>query len=348
VGKKPSALTGLPRGGTSRAARRRRAGAVLVAVLALLASSCTAGSHSILSPEGSSAKRVTGLWWLMFWISAVVFAVVVALIAIAILRRRRRGVEIDVAQPRWGEPFVVVAGVFVPIVILTSVFAISLHDLNAIASGDPRLTIHVIGHMWWWEVRYPNGAVGANEIHIPTGEPVRVDLTTADVIHSFWVPQLAPKLDMIPGRVNSLLITAERSGRYRGQCAEFCGLQHAHMAFYVVAQPPGEFASWMAHEVEPAPTPTGEAAAGLNLFLGSNCSGCHTISGTSADATLGPDLTHVASRETIAAGTLTNTFSNMAAWIRDPQAFKPGAVMPPSPLTASEVRQVVAYLESLS
>jgi cytochrome c oxidase subunit II len=330
-------------------ARRRRAARLLAtALLAALATSCAGGSPSILNPEGASERRVTGLWWLMFWIAAVVFAVVVALMAVAIVRRRRRGVEVDVSQPRWGEPFVVVAGVFIPIVILTTVFAISLHDLNAISNGDPQLTIHVIGHMWWWEARYPNGAVTANEIHVPTGEPVRVELTTDDVIHSFWVPQLAPKIDMIPGRVNSLLLTAERPGRYRGQCAEFCGLQHSHMAFYVVAQSPSEFAAWMAHEAEPASTPTGEGAAGFDLFLGSNCSGCHTISGTPADAKLGPDLTHVGSRATIAAGTLENTFSNMAAWIRDPQAFKPGTVMPPSPLTPDQIRQVVAYLEQLT
>jgi cytochrome c oxidase subunit 2 len=319
----------------------------MAVLLGLCCTACSGGSPSILNPQGESAKRVAGLWWLMLWISTAVFVVVVVLMAVAIVRRRRRGVEIDASEPRWGEPFVVIAGVVIPVLILTGVFVISVRDMNAIAGGDPQLTVQVIGHVWWWEVRYPNGAVTANEIHIPTGEPVRFEVSSEDVIHSFWVPQLAPKIDMIPGRTNSIVVTATRSGRYRGQCAEFCGLQHANMAFFVVAQPPDDFAAWLANQARPAVTPTGAEAAGEDLFVSSSCSGCHTIRGTDANATLGPDLTHLASRDTLAAGTLENTPENLEAWITDPQAFKPGAVMPPSPLSADQVRRIVAYLETL-
>ena len=349
-GDKGNVVSSGPLGGISRRTSVRRAlRTASGGFLAALATSCTAGTPSILNPEGTGAKRIAGLWWLMLWISTAVFVVVLVLIAVAVVRRRRRGTEIDASEPRWGEPFVVIVGVFIPIVILTSVFVVSVRDMNAIERGDPHLTIDVIGHTWWWEARYPNGAVTANEIHVPTGEPVRVAVSTVDVIHSFWVPQLAQKIDMIPGRTNSIILTAERPGRYRGQCAEFCGLQHANMAFYVIAQPASAFDAWMAHEASPAVAPTaGEAASGMQLLLSSNCAGCHTISGTPAEGSLGPDLTHVASRRTIAAGTLTNTPENLAAWIRDPQAFKPGAVMPPSPLTPAEVREVVAYLETLT
>src|SRR5205823_5568183 len=154
------------------------------------------------------------------------------------------------AEPRWGEPFVVIAGIVVPALILATVFFISLKDLNAItdSGNDPALTVQVIGHMWWWEVHYPNGAVTANEIHIPVGQPVRFEVTSADVIHSFWVPQLGPKIDMIPGRTNFTTLQATAPGRYRGQCAEFCGMEHANMALFVIAEPASTFQTWMSDQ----------------------------------------------------------------------------------------------------
>ena len=285
----------------------------------------------------------------MLWISAAVFLIVVVLMATAIARRRRTR-ETNDAEPRWGEPFVVVAGVLLPAVILVGVFVVSVRDMNAISrSGNgSTLTVQVVGRMWWWEARYPGGAVTANEIHIPTGQPVRFEVSTADVIHSFWVPQLAPKIDMIPGRTNSVTVEADTPGRYRGQCAEFCGLQHANMAFFVVAQPLADFETWLRAEGTPAVAPAeSDAAAGMRVFLDSSCVGCHTIRGTDADGSLGPDLTHLASRDTIAAGTLPNDAAVLERWITDPQGVKPGADMPPTRLSPQDLRALVAYLESL-
>jgi cytochrome c oxidase subunit II len=301
----------------------------------------------VLSPEGESARRIDDLWWLMLWISVGVLVVVLGLMAAAILRRGRRGLEIEREAPRWGDPFIVVAGVLLPALVLTAVFVVSVRDMNAISGDDDAtLTIDVIGHVWWWEVRYPGGAVTANEIHIPTGETVRFRLTTDDVIHSFWVPQLAPKIDMIPGRTNVLDVDADRPGTYRGQCAEFCGLQHARMAFYVVAEPRDDFDAWLQNETRTAASV--ETESGREVFLRSSCVGCHTIRGTDATGTLGPDLTHLASRETLAAATIPNTRANLADFVADPQAIKPGAVMPPTELTADEMDALLDFLESLT
>jgi len=316
-------------------------------VLGLVLAACSSDSPSVLSPEGVSARRIDRLWWLMLWISLAVLTVVLGLMVVAIVRRGRRGVEVDHATPSWGDPFVVIAGVAVPALILIGVFVVSLRDMNAIAEqGDATLTIDVIGHVWWWEVRYPGGAVTANEIHIPTGETVRLRLTSDDVIHSFWVPELAPKIDMIDGRTNVLDVRTDVPGTYRGQCAEFCGLQHANMAFLVIAEPRDEFDAWWQNEVQPADSDT-ETASGLDVFLTSSCVGCHTIRGTDATGTLGPDLTHMASRLTLAAGTIPNTRAQLARWIVDPQSIKPGNVMPPTQLSDEDLDKLLDYLETL-
>jgi cytochrome c oxidase subunit 2 len=317
-----------------------------VALLALLAA-CSDSSPSMLRPRGPSANTVDLLWWAMLIISAVVFAVVLGMTIVAIARRRRPAEE-ERAEPRWGSSFIAIAGVVVPVIVLGSMSVISLRELLDIESRPSTLRIDVVGHMWWWEARYPNGAVTANEIHVPVGRTVGVHLSTADVIHSFWVPQLAPKLDMVPGMANTLTLRADAPGRYRGQCAEFCGLQHAHMAFFVVAQPEAAFDAWLAAQAAPAPPPASSAdRQGQSVFLSSTCVGCHTIRGTEADATLGPDLTHVASRSTIAAGTLENTRDNLSTFITAPQSIKPGAVMPPTRLSPSELDALLDYLETL-
>lgn len=282
----------------------------------------------------------------MLWISTAVFVVVVALLVAAVVRgRRRRDDSLDRDRPAWGGRFIVVAGVFVPALILAAVYVFSLVKMDALvdAGARPSMEIQVIGHDWWWEARYPNGAVTANEIHIPAGEPVRVRLTTADVIHSFWVPELQVKTDQIPGRENVTWLQADEPGRYRGQCAEFCGLQHANMVFYVVAEDPATFAQWVENEASPS-LPTG--SEGESIFLSSSCAGCHTIRGTTASGTLGPDLTHLARRKTIA-GVLANTRANLTRFVADPHASKPGVSMPPTELTGEEVQAVVDYLQGL-
>jgi cytochrome c oxidase subunit II len=250
----------------------------------------------------------------------------------------------------WGPRFIVIAGLVVSGVVLAGTFAVSLRALDALAgpSGDPALTIEVIGRNWWWEARYPNGAVTANEIHIPVGRSVEVKLSTADVIHSFWVPQLNVKQDQVPGMDNRISLLADEPGRYRGQCAEFCGLQHARMVVYVEAQPPAEFDQWLAREAAPAAVPTSPtASAGRDIFLRSSCAGCHSVRGTSAAGTLGPDLTHLASRETIGAGTLSMQRGPLSGFVRNAQDAKPGATMPPTELAPEELSAVVDYLMGL-
>jgi len=323
-------------------------------VLALLTAGCASESNSpsILRASGLGALDIERLWWVLFAISTAVFVIVMALVVLAVVRRNRPPEEAAEREEEvaWGGRFILLAGVVIPAVILTGTFAFTLHEMSLLdtSGAHPALTIQVVGHDWWWEARYPNGAVTANEIHIPTGETVKVDLTTADVIHSFWVPQLQSKTDMIPGRTNHTWLETGTPGRYRGQCAQFCGLQHAHMIFYVVADPPAVFQAWLASQAAPASPPvTPEAAAGQQVFLTSTCSGCHTIRGTTAAGVVGPDLTHVASRETLAAGTIANTPADLAEWITDPQHVKPGAEMPPTGLSPAQAQALVAYLESL-
>jgi cytochrome c oxidase subunit 2 len=302
----------------------------------------------------------------MLAISMVVVAVVVGMLAVAVVRRHRgtaggpggpggrEGYGTPTAEnvePRWSGPYLVLAGFVIPGLILTVMFIVSLKAMAALKAPEQSaaLEIRVTGHMWWWEAQYPNGAHTANEIHIPAGRPVRFALTSADVIHSFWVPQLQVKSDMIPGRVNTLPVEADRPGRYRGQCAEFCGLQHAQMIFWVVADTPASFDRWVANEaLEAAEPPDPKAAQGRDVFLNQTCAGCHVIRGTPASSSpIGPDLTHLATRETLGAGVLPNTRAALAAWVSDPQIDKPGAVMPPTDLTAPELDALLDYLQSL-
>ena len=323
-------------------------------VLAALASalvSCSDDAPSALDPAGPGAQRIADLWWVLFWISAVVLVVVTGLLVAAVRRRGPSDLEIDKTSPRLGNTFIVVAGVVVPALILTGTFVYSMVQTNELATAGEgaELTITVEAQNWWWEARYPNGAVTANEIHIPTGQPVRLELESPDVIHSFWVPRLQAKMDHVPGVTNEMWLQADEPGRYRGQCAEFCGLQHAHMEFYVVADTPEDFEDWVTHEAEAAETPPDgtTASTGQDVFLESTCVGCHAIRGTEADAELGPDLTHLAQRETIAAGKLANTRDNLERFIVDPQSVKPGVGMPPTAFDDDELSALLDYLEQL-
>jgi cytochrome c oxidase subunit 2 len=248
---------------------------------------------------------------------------------------------------------VLLFGIGIPAVVLVALFGVSdVYLVGQTSPPDPRttsMTVNVIAHQWWWEVRYPSsGAVTANEIHLPVDTRVNLVVTTADVIHSFWVPQLGRKIDTIPGRLNRILLYPTRTGEYRGQCSQFCGLQHANMAMEVFVQPRSAFRSWLASMAAPARAPTGaQAQAGQRLFMSSQCASCHRIAGTQAQATVGPDLTHVASRTTLAAATISNTPSELAAWITNPQAIKPGDRMPDLGLSRAQVSALVAYLEGL-
>jgi cytochrome c oxidase subunit 2 len=289
----------------------------------------------------------------MLGAAGVVFAGAVALLALSWVRRRRKGLPILGEREDANTGLVVLFGVVVPVLVLAALFAVAnlsvANSTEAPAGGTTRMTISVIGHQWFWEVRYPgSAAVTANEIHIPVRTRVNLVARTADVIHSFWVPQLNRKIDMIPGRSNRILLYADKPGRYRGQCAEFCGLQHAHMGMYVFADEPARFRAWLARAGRPAAAPSSpQARQGEQTFVSSQCADCHTIRGTSAQGRIGPDLTHLAGRTTLAALTLANRRTLLADWIRDPQHYKPGVKMPALDLTSAQRQAIVAYLETL-
>jgi cytochrome c oxidase subunit 2 len=324
----------------------RRVPAVL---LLLLLAGCSGGSQSTLHASGTGAQRTEGLWWLFFWISVAVFAEVMALLGWAVWRRRRPSARI-----RGGDSLgmVTVLGVAIPLVILVVVYGLGLRDLDALASPPTKadVTVDVVGHQWWWEVRYSGqpGAVTANEIHIPVGESVRVRLRTADVQHSFWVPNLMPKTDLIAGKDNSTWLYTDKAGSYRGQCAEYCGQQHAFMALRVVAEPPAQFRSWVASLGASAAHPvTAAQQRGLQVFEQSSCASCHTIRGTTANGAVGPDLTTIGSRWSIGAGAAPNDAGHLGGWIANSQTIKPGNAMPPQPVAAQDLPDLVAYLQSL-
>jgi len=293
------------------------------------------------------------LWWWMLGAAVIVFVGAVSLLVVAWFRRGSAGLPFFGEREAVPEGMVLLFGVGIPVVALIALFAVAnvylIRQTSPPAPSSTAMTIDVIGHQWWWEVRYPGRtAVTANEIHIPVRTRVNVVATTADVIHSFWVPALNRKVDMVPGRRNRILLYASSPGVFRGQCSQFCGLQHAHMAMYVFAQPPAAYRAWLANMGAPAVRPTSSAAqAGERLFMASQCASCHRIAGTAAQADVGPDLSHLATRTTLAGLTIPNTPKELAAWIRNPQAIKPGDRMPDLGLSRPEVASLVAYLESL-
>jgi len=313
-----------------------------------------AGAPQYLSGDGPAARAEASLGWMLTVTSIVVAAIVAGLVLAAVLRRRPPGGG-PLGSARAGVRWIVVGGMVLPALILVVAFAITLGTLRAVAAppSPPALTVRVTGHRWWWQVEYlrdsgQTDVATANELHIPVGRPVRLQLEAADVIHSFWVPRLAGKTDVIPGQHNLAWIQADHPGVYWAQCAEYCGVQHAHMQLRVVADSPGEFAAWLAQQRDSAPPPATPAAAlGRDAFLGAACSLCHTVRGTNAHGTVGPDLTHVGSRLTLAAGLLPNNRGNLAGWIANPQTLKPGTLMPTVPLRGEQLQAVATYLESL-
>lgn len=301
--------------------------------------------QSAVHPAGPAAAEIAWLWWLMFFVLGAVSLLVFVLFAIAIRRRPPR----DHRQPPLGERFIVIGGIVLPSIVLLVLLLFSVQSSGVLLLPERDLTIEITGHLWWWEVRYPEQEIHtANEIHIPVGRPVLLELTSADVIHSFWVPNLAGKLDMIPGQKNRLSLQADKPGIYRGQCAEYCGLQHALMALVVVALPPAEFDDWLAAKKRPVPEPANaQVEQGRRVFFAAACDNCHAVRGTKAAGRIGPDLTHIGSRVTLGAGILANNRGNLAGWIANPQPLKPGNRMPPSYLPAGDLLALVNYLETL-
>lgn len=314
------------------------------------------GETSILNPRGEGATHIANLWWIMFIIGMVVYLQVISFLAYALFRRRESSISeannADISPPSPNtRTFIVANGIAIPTAVLTVVFGFNLITLTQLSPGnrDAELLIEVVGHRWWWEVNYPEyNVTTANEIYIPTDTRVELRLTSADVIHSLWVPALNGKADMIPGQTNRMFLHTQEVGEYLGMCAELCGVQHAQMRFQVVAQEREDFDQWVIQQQKPAPVPDNETALrGQQIFLGAACVYCHTIRGTSASGVIGPDLTHLASRSTLGAGAIPNTSGNLAGWIIDAQAIKPGNLMPPMYLEADDLQALLAYLATL-
>jgi cytochrome c oxidase subunit II len=330
----------------------RRAAGVAALAAALALAGC-GGSQSTLAPHSPQSHDIATLWWWMLGVASIFFFGAVGLLGISWLRRRTPGLPLLGRNERATSGMVIVFGIVIPAIVLIALFAVSdlyvLGKTDQPASGSTTMTIRVIGHQWFWEIRYPGTrGVTANEIHIPVGTRIEVIASTDDVIHSFWVPGLNRKIDMIPDRRNKVLLYADEPGIYRGQCAEFCGLQHAHMAMRVFAQPRRGFHRWLRRMSRPASPPSSALARrGERTFMSSQCASCHAIRGTPARGTVGPDLTHLASRTTLAADTIPNDAYWLRKWIRDPQAIKPGNKMPDLGIRGRKLGDLVAYLKEL-
>jgi len=314
-------------------------------------------NQSVLHAAGPRAASTEHLWWFAFIVAAVVYVLTVGALfwAIASARRREREGELRPEHAHDRMTSGVGAGIAASVVILLVFLG---YDLSVARTRDPvpkqhPVTIEITGRQWFWDVTYadtsPHGRfTTANEIHIPVGQPVLFLLSSSDVIHSMWVPNLAGKKDLIPGYTQSLWFQADTPGVYRGQCAEFCGEQHAKMAMEIVAQPLTEYRRWVASQSGPgAPPADSVTKRGQEVFLTGTCAMCHSIGGTPAGSHVGPDLSHLASRRTIAAGSLPNTRGNLAGWIIDPQRIKPGAKMPPNMLEPKDLDALLTYLQSL-
>jgi cytochrome c oxidase subunit II len=323
-------------------------------VVPLVTLSACSVERGALNPRGPDAAATADHWWLMFWMGLVVYVVVIGLLLYAIMRARRQA-DPENDPPISDRAFFTVGGLVLPILILAVVLSDSVRTGQSVVEppDEPTMTIEVIGHMFWWEVHYPDyDVVTANEIHIPVGEPVELLLTSADVIHSFWVPELGGKMDLNPGKVNTTWIQADEADTYFGQCAELCGVQHALMAKLIIAQPREEFDQWIAERQEPATEPDDELLrAGMDVYFEAGCAMCHSIDGITQDdpaaGAPGPDLTHFGSRRTIASAIEENTYGNLAGWIVDPHELKSGVRMPPTELEPDELDALVEFLLSL-
>ena len=305
-----------------------------------------------LDPQGPVAETMADLWWLMLGLGTAVFLLVVVLLVLGLFRRRPQGEpepgnETSTSSRRW----LVGGGVVLPAIVLTVTLGatvVAMRDLPDEAPPDA-LVVEIVGHQWWWEVHYPEEDITtANELHIPVGRPIALQLSSADVVHSFWVPRLAGKIDLLPDGTNELILQADEPGEHRSDCAEFCGLQHTRMTMNVVAEPADDFESWIAEQQQPAAEPA-EATAqeGHELFVGGECATCHSIQGTTADGTSGPDLTHFAGRATIGAGAAPNSPADLAEWVADPHTIKEGVKMPAAEVTDEQLEALLAYLETL-
>ncbi|MGB7292839.1 MAG: cytochrome c oxidase subunit II [Thermodesulfobacteriota bacterium] len=306
------------------------------------------GIFNASSPEMAA---MAGLTFYMLAIAIAILAIIMVAVVYIIIRYRKRPGDDGEPRQDFGSIRVEIIWTVVPAIIVAVLFFLTVKTMLAVdpPKGDRKPDIIIIGHQWWWELYYPNsGVLTANEVHLPVGEKWLARLESVDVIHDFWVPELFRKIDLIPGHPNHIWLVAGKPGTFLGACAEFCGAQHANMRISVIAQTREEFDAWEKEQLRIPKTPTsGEAAKGGKIFLTEACMNCHTVRGTAAAARVGPDLTHLNTRETIGAGVLMNTSENLKKWLSNPQAYKPGSLMPNMKLSDDEVNQIAAYLEAL-
>lgn len=332
--------------------RNGAARAVFIAIPAvLLLSACSTDPQNVFDPQSDFTRMIADLFWQIIWAAVVVFVLVQSALVYAIIRYRRRANQ-GLPPQVHGNTRIEIAWTIAPAIVLAWIAVPTVQTIfrtYEVPTGPDVLTIEVIGHQYWWEYRYPDAnVVTATDLHVPVGRRVVLRITGADVIHSYWVPKLAAKRDAIPGHVNTLWFTAEQTGVYEGQCAEFCSLQHANMRLRVFVQEPAEFEQWLRQNAQPAAQPTTPLAQrGAELVLQGTCAGCHAINGTTARGRVGPDLTHFASRSTIGGGIMPNTTENLDRWLADPQAIKPGNLMNVVVANPQERQAIIAYLQSL-
>ncbi len=314
------------------------------------------GITNIFKPLSEPAQEIKEVSLLVIAICTTIFLIVTGLLVFTVIRFRHRAGD-DASEPPqiYGSNQIELAWTVLPLLIvfvLILVTSRTIADIQNRKAGPGAVHATVIGHQWWWEIRYPElGIVTANELHVPASsvssqQPTFLKLESADVAHSFWVPQLAGKTDVIPNRENQMWIEPTQPGTYLGNCAEYCGMQHARMLIRVIVHPPGEFEHWVTQQQQAAAEET-SAQAGRQIFFSNTCVNCHAIHGTSAHGAFGPDLTHLMSRGTLASGTVPNNPVTLRAWVRDPQTLKAGCLMPNMQLTDNEVNQMVAYLQTL-
>lgn len=333
----------------------------LVAAFAVFVLSGCRGSQSALNAAGVQSERLENLWWLFFYVCAAVYLLVMAVLLAAWYRAKKADAETapeitpnSEREKRVGN--IVKGAVAVTLVMLFVLMISSFRTgraINSLSQAQNHLSIKVTGHQWWWEIEYQdatpsNNVLTANELHIPVGRPVKLELQSNDVIHSFWLPNLHGKKDLIPNMPTTFYFQADKPGTYWGQCAEFCGYQHAKMRFIVIVESPEEFDAWINAGRQSSASPaTDLQKRGQEIFLTSVCTQCHTIQGTIAGGRVGPNLTHIASRSFIAAGSLENTREHLQNWVTDPQKIKPGIRMPMNNYSPEDLQALIEYLESL-
>ncbi|MFW7381883.1 MAG: cytochrome c oxidase subunit II [Oligoflexus sp.] len=311
-------------------------------LLTLLSSCMSDNRQSMIHTASQVADDIAYLWWLMLIVYTAVFLVVITLLAFGIKTKTRSEV------PGGSRLWLLIGGIALPFVTVLVMLILSLQVTKAIPTDKADLVVEVVGRNWWWEVRYPEyGIVSANEIYLPQGANVRFDLSAREVIHSFWLPALQGKMDMIPDHSTQLFLKTREIGKFRGICAEFCGLQHARMAFHVVVLEEQDFAEWLAARQSDASVQKAMQLAGHEVYFKKGCDTCHRIRGSEAQGDVGPDLTHIGSRLSLGAGTLPYSQENLAAFVHDPQTFKPGNAMPATVIDDDAMQDLVEFLDTL-